>query len=100
MHWQGELLHIHIAPKASAPMHALSEARLVAGIGLDGDRYATRLGTYSNKHHTDRQVTLIEIEVLEALVRWRTAPVHFPLSRYHALSKSVTRHHPPPLLLL
>ena len=71
MHWQGELLHIHIAPKASAPMHALSEARLVAGIGLEGDRYATRLGTYSNKHHIDRQVTLIEIEVLEALVRDR-----------------------------
>jgi len=31
MHWQGELLHIHIATKASAPMDALSEARLVAG---------------------------------------------------------------------
>jgi hypothetical protein len=53
MRWQGELLHIHVAPKASAPMDALSEARLVAGIGLEGDRYATGLGTYSKKHHTD-----------------------------------------------
>jgi hypothetical protein len=58
MHWQGELLHIHIATKASAPMDALSEARLVPGVGLEGDRYATRLGTYSKKHHIDRQATL------------------------------------------
>jgi MOSC domain-containing protein YiiM len=69
MHWQGELLHIHVAPHASAPMQALSEARLVAGIGIEGDRYATRLGTYSKKHHIDRQATLIEVEALEALAR-------------------------------
>jgi len=71
MHWQGELLHIHIAPKASAPMDSLSAARLLAGIGIEGDRYATRLGTYSKKHHIDRQATLIEAEVLEALARDR-----------------------------
>jgi MOSC domain-containing protein YiiM len=65
------LLHIHVASKASAPMDALSEARLVAGIGLEGDRYATGLGTYSKKHHTDRQATLIEVEALEALARDR-----------------------------
>lgn len=50
-------------------MDARSEARLVAGIGIEGDRYATRLGTYSKKHHLDRQVTLIEVEVLETLAR-------------------------------
>jgi MOSC domain-containing protein YiiM len=71
MYWNGELLHIHIAPKAAAPMEALVEARLIAGTGLEGDRYATRLGTYSNKNHIDRQATLIEVEVLEALARDR-----------------------------
>jgi MOSC domain-containing protein YiiM len=71
MRCQGELLHIHIAPKASAPMDALPEARLVSGTGLEGDRYATRLGTYSKNHHIDRQATLIEVEVLEALARDR-----------------------------
>jgi MOSC domain-containing protein YiiM len=69
MHWQGELLHIHVAPHASAPMQALSEARLVTGIGIEGDRYAARRGTYSKKHHIDRQATLIEVETLEALAR-------------------------------
>jgi MOSC domain-containing protein YiiM len=71
MHWQGELLNIHVAGKASAPMLPLSEVRLIAGIGLEGDRYATGLGTYSNRPHIDRQATLIEVEVLKALARDR-----------------------------
>src|SRR5664279_1104121 len=71
MFWQGELLHIHVASNAAAPMDEFREARLVAGIGIEGDRYATGLGTYSKKQHLDRQVTLIEIEVLEAIARDR-----------------------------
>jgi len=71
MHWQGELLHVHVAERASAPMRSLAEARLVAGTGIEGDRYATRLGTYSARHHIDRQATLIEFETLEALARDR-----------------------------
>jgi MOSC domain-containing protein YiiM len=71
MFWQGELLHIHVASNAAAPMEELREARLVAGIGIEGDRYATGLGTYSRKPHLDRQLTLIEIEVLEAIARDR-----------------------------
>lgn len=69
MSWRGELLHIHIAPIAASLMRVLPEVRLIAGTGVEGDRYATRLGTYSNKHHIDRQVTLIETETLEALLR-------------------------------
>jgi len=69
MRWQGELLHIHIAPGASMPMQALAETRLAAGLGIAGDRYAAALGTYSGRPHVDRQVTLLEIETLEALAR-------------------------------
>ncbi|HXT69450.1 MAG TPA: MOSC domain-containing protein [Vicinamibacterales bacterium] len=73
--WQGELLHIHVASAASAAMAELPEARLVGGVGIEGDRYATGLGTYSKKPHIDRQVTLIEVEVLEALARDRGIPL-------------------------
>ena len=69
MHWAGELIWIHVADGASAPMRPLAEARLLAGVGIEGDRYATRRGTYSPKPHIDRQVTLIEEETLEALAR-------------------------------
>ena len=37
--------------------------------GIDGDRYATRTGLYSTKHHDDRHLTLIEAETLAALRR-------------------------------
>ena len=67
--WHGTLLHIHVAAAASQPMRPLDHASLVAGVGIEGDRYATRRGTYSAKHHIDRQVTLIEAETLEALAR-------------------------------
>jgi hypothetical protein len=93
MHWQGELLHIHAAPKASAPMEGLSEARLVADIGLEGDRYATRLGTYSKNHHIDRQVTLIEVEVLEALARDRGIELASHEHRRNLMTRDVPLSH-------
>ena len=52
-------------------MEALPEATLIGGVGIEGDRYATGLGTYSKRPHIDRQVTLIEVEVLEAIARDR-----------------------------
>jgi MOSC domain len=67
--FRGRLDHIHRCPTASAAMQPLDACAAVAGIGLDADRYARRTGTYSSRHHIDRQVTLIESEVLAALAR-------------------------------
>jgi len=67
--WNGRLLHIHIAAAAAQPMRRLESANLLAGSGIEGDRYATRTGKYSATHHIDRQVTLIEAETLDALAR-------------------------------
>jgi len=59
---------IHLAPQASAPMQSVAEARAVPGRGLEGDRYFTGLGFYSSKPgYGGREVTLIEVETLEAL---------------------------------
>ncbi len=68
MTWAGRLLHIHICPAARAPMQALELAELVAGQGIAGDRYALGTGTYSAIPDI-REVTLIEVETLEALAR-------------------------------
>ncbi|WP_137128224.1 MOSC domain-containing protein [Roseomonas sp. HF4] len=65
----GVLLAIHVAAEASAPMVELDAAHLIEGVGIEGDRYATARGTYSHKPHADRQVTLIEMETLDALAR-------------------------------
>ena len=67
MKWEsGNLLHIHIAHKASSKMIELEEAKLVAGKGIVNDRYYNETGTYSAKPDI-RDITLIESEVLEAL---------------------------------
>jgi MOSC domain len=78
--WRGRLLHIHVAPAKSMKMQELEHANLVAGRGIEGDRYFLGTGTYSVKQRTFwrqrqpaksdvRDVTLFEIEVLEALAR-------------------------------
>jgi MOSC domain-containing protein YiiM len=66
--WHGTLLHIHTCPAARAPMQAQSSARLVAGSGIAGDRYALATGTYS-PFPDIREITLIEVETLIALRR-------------------------------
>jgi hypothetical protein len=66
--WRGKLLHIHTAPVARAPMEPHETAILIAGEGIEGDRYLSGTGTYSQI--TDvREVTLIEVETLIALRR-------------------------------
>lgn len=66
--WQGKLLHIHTAETGRAPMLSRPSATLVAGVGIEGDRYATGKGQYSQIPDI-REVTLIEVETLEALQR-------------------------------
>jgi MOSC domain-containing protein YiiM len=68
MSWSGTLLHIHIAESAGVEMEELEEARLIAGKGIEGDRYLKGTGTYSPKPDV-REVTLIEMEVLDAIAR-------------------------------
>jgi len=66
--WEGTVVSIHIAAEASAPMQSISEIRAFPGRGLQGDRYFAGTGFYSKKSsHGGREVTLIEIEAVEAL---------------------------------
>jgi len=49
-------------------MEPLAEARLIAGTGIEGDRYATGRGKFSQVEDV-RDITLIEAEALAALAR-------------------------------
>lgn len=66
--WQGWLRHIHVAEKGRAPMESRDAVRLIPGKGIEGDRYATGRGHYS-EFPDIREVTLIESETLAALLR-------------------------------
>lgn len=65
------LLGIYRASEASADMESLDEGLLVAGVGLDGDRYARHVGTYSvlrisqshpGEREPGRQLTLLSAD--------------------------------------
>jgi MOSC domain-containing protein YiiM len=64
----GSVESIHIAPSEGAPMQSMSSVRAIAGVGLEGDRYALRIGHYSANLDASRHITLIEAEVLDDLV--------------------------------
>jgi MOSC domain-containing protein YiiM len=68
--WEGTVVSIHIAGEAAATMRSIGEARALPGRGLEGDRYFSGTGYYSKtSSHGGREVTLIEIETIEALFR-------------------------------
>jgi len=48
-------------------MRSVDRVRAIAGVGLEGDRYATGAGHYSGDAKVDRDITLIEAEEIEAL---------------------------------
>ncbi|GGF61771.1 molybdenum cofactor biosysynthesis protein [Azorhizobium oxalatiphilum] len=67
----GVVRHLHITARAFLPMRAMEEIKLIAGKGIEGDRYmiGREQGFYSDRPEDGRQVTLFEIETLEALKR-------------------------------
>ena len=60
---------IAIADRAEAPMQQVTTARAIPGRGLDGDRYASRVGTFTPRsgRSVGYDLTLIEAEVLDGL---------------------------------
>ncbi|MEO9653344.1 MAG: MOSC domain-containing protein [Roseobacter sp.] len=66
--WQGTLLNIHTAVEVRAPMDEHTSVCLIQGKGVEGDRYMTGRGKYSQLPDI-REVTLIEQETLIALQR-------------------------------
>ena len=65
--FEGEVVSIHIAPVASEPTVSVEEAHAVPGKGLEGDRYFKGEGKFSDRPDPGRELTLIELETIEAL---------------------------------
>ena len=70
------LLEIWRTPAAAAPMERVPAARLLAGRGLDGDRYALGGGTWAQYPDLEKQLTLIDRDDVAAVA----AEVGVPLT--------------------
>jgi MOSC domain-containing protein YiiM len=91
--WQGTVVSIHIAKTAEGPMASVDEVRAVPGKGLEGDRYFNQVGTYSNSPGLGRDVTLIEIEAMEALKRDYGVNLEPGDSRRNIVTRGVPLNH-------
>jgi len=90
---QGRVVSIHIASTAAAVMRSIKEVRAVAGNGLEGDRYANQMGTYSKDPGSGRDVTLIEMEAIEALERDYDVRVRAGESRRNIVTQGISLNH-------
>ncbi len=87
------VVSLQIAPAAEAGMIAVAEIRALPGRGLDGDRYFHQVGTFSKTPGKGREVTLIEIEAIEALHRDYEICVEAKLCRRNIVTRGVALNH-------
>jgi MOSC domain-containing protein YiiM len=62
----GHLVAIYTTTTGGEPMDGHDEGRAIAGVGLEGDRYATKTGEFSEREGRGREVTLIAREAIAA----------------------------------
>ena len=91
--FEGELVAICIATRAGLPMQSRQTALAVPGRGLDGDRYFDGSGFWSSHPGEGREVTLIEIEAIEALAREKNIQMGLELARRNLVTRGVPLNH-------
>ena len=91
--WSGEVVSIHIAEKAEAPMRSVERVRAVPGKGLEGDRYFNASGTYSDRPGPAREITLIESEAIEAMARDNELSIPLGASRRNVVTRGAPLNH-------
>jgi MOSC domain-containing protein YiiM len=89
----GRVVAIFIAPGEGKPMEELDEVRALAGMGLDGDRYAIEAGKYSGTKLGKRAVTLIEREAIEGARREHAIELDESETRRNLVTEGVPLNH-------
>jgi MOSC domain-containing protein YiiM len=85
----GRVEAIHVTGIASEPMRFVQRVRAIAGVGLEGDRYALGTGHYSPDPQVDRQVTLIAAEELDRLAADEGIELSAAESRRNVLTRGI-----------
>ncbi len=91
--WRGEVVSIHIAPKAEDPMESVKRVRAIPGKGLEGDRYFKASGTYSDRPGPAREITLIESEAIDAMARDNELAISPGNARRNVVTRGVPLNH-------
>ena len=79
--WSGCVVSLHTATAEAEPMIDIQEAHTVPGKGIEGDRYFLGTGYFSRHHGPSHEITLIEIETIDALNEENEVP-RYPLEMH------------------
>jgi MOSC domain-containing protein YiiM len=91
--FRGNVVSLHIARDAAVPMESIREVKAVAEQGLEGDRYFNGIGYWSKHPGVSREVTLIEIEAIEALEREKNIAIAPGAARRNVVTRGVPLNH-------
>jgi MOSC domain-containing protein YiiM len=91
--FEGRLEAIYITSEKSAELKSTKEAQALLGRGLEGDRYCRQEGTFSKAASPDREVTLIELEAIEALSRDQHIELEPGQPRRNLVTRAVPLNH-------
>jgi hypothetical protein len=88
---RGSVEVIALAERATGPMRTLDHVQAVAGLGLDGDRYAAKAGTFTPANDKVRgyDLTLIEAEVLDELSLPDGAKLGYAQARRNLVTRGI-----------
>jgi MOSC domain-containing protein YiiM len=89
----GKIESIYIASAAKLPTRAVEQAHALPGVGLEGDRYATRQGTFFPDPDPASELTLIEAEAIEALLRDYKVEIAPGEARRNLVTRGVPLNH-------
>jgi MOSC domain-containing protein YiiM len=90
-HLRGTVMAIALADRANADMYTVEYAKALANKGLEGDRYATKAGTFSPPDDTapGYDLTLIEAEVLDKLTLPRGRALGYAEARRNIVTHGI-----------
>jgi MOSC domain-containing protein YiiM len=91
--FQGELHAIYIGSRKREKLQSVDEVSATGGAGLAGDRYCLQQGTFTKPGSPDREVTLIEIEAIEALARETEIKLEAGEARRNLVTRGVPLNH-------
>jgi MOSC domain-containing protein YiiM len=91
MYWKGQVLSIYVRSEPGGPVIELDEVLAVPGKGLKGDYYFS--AGSPRKPGPGRELTLIEMETLEAVEKESNIRLNPEESRRNVITKNVPLNH-------
>jgi MOSC domain-containing protein YiiM len=92
--FRGQVVAIYTAPEEGASMESRDGVRAIAGVGLDGDRYAAGDGKYTRSDDNGRRaITLIEREAVAAARREYEVELEEHEARRNVVTEGVPLNH-------